>query len=81
MESGGRRKVAEDESQLPSEVLAHGVDDRMREAAMRTLVVAVFDQSNRRVGRMFGIASLGSDAFPSDSMQFEQVRVRRADLP
>jgi hypothetical protein len=38
--------MTEDESQLAGEVLAHGVDDRMREP-MRTFIVAVFDQRDR----------------------------------
>jgi hypothetical protein len=42
-----QRKMTEDESQLAGEVLAHGVDDRMREPAMRTFIVAVFDQRDR----------------------------------
>ena len=43
------RKMAKDESQPLAEMFPHELDDRMRQSAVAALVVAVFDQRDRRV--------------------------------
>src|SRR3982074_2031682 len=65
-------KVAEDESQLPSEVLAHGVDDRMREAALRQVVVVAFAQRDGALAgpRMWSRCVTGTLSTPMATLSF-----------
>jgi hypothetical protein len=44
-----QREMAKDESNAVAEMLQHELDDRMRRAAVRTFVVAVFDQRHRGI--------------------------------
>ena len=52
------REVAEHEAQLGRPAGLHLLDDRVRRAAVRALVVAVLDQRDRRVGRALDVVAL-----------------------
>ena len=58
-----QREVSKDKPQLPSELLLKRFDDRVCTSTVRTLVVAIFDQSNRGVR-----AALFSGSFPRSSV-------------
>src|SRR5260370_41302766 len=50
-----QREVSKDKPQLFSELLLKRFDDRVCMSAVRTFVVAIFDQSNRGVGGALGV--------------------------